>query len=37
MSLREQLEQWEEEVCDLRCASDTFDTEKTMAVSGDIP
>ncbi|KAL0749531.1 hypothetical protein Bca101_031534 [Brassica carinata] len=36
VSLREQLEQREEEVCDLRCAADTFDAEKTMAVSGAI-
>ncbi|KAF3557918.1 hypothetical protein F2Q69_00013495 [Brassica cretica] len=36
MSLREQLEQREEEVCDLRCAAETFDAEKTMAVSGAI-
>ncbi|KAF2586132.1 hypothetical protein F2Q70_00035908 [Brassica cretica] len=31
LSLREQLEQREEEVCDLRCAAETFDAEKTMA------
>ncbi|KAF2557432.1 hypothetical protein F2Q68_00016794 [Brassica cretica] len=36
VSLREQLEQREEEVCDLRCAAETFDAEKTMAVSGAI-
>ncbi|KAF3566482.1 hypothetical protein DY000_02014466 [Brassica cretica] len=36
VSLREQLEQREEEVCDLRCTADTFDAEKTMAVSGAI-
>ena len=36
VSLTEQLEQREEEVCDLRCAAETFDTEKTMAVSGAI-
>ncbi|KAF3538019.1 hypothetical protein F2Q69_00023158 [Brassica cretica] len=36
VSLREQLEQREEEVCDLRCAAETFDAEKTMAVSGTI-
>ncbi|KAH0902950.1 hypothetical protein HID58_042453 [Brassica napus] len=36
ISLREQLEQREEEVCDLRCAAETFDAEKTMAVSGVI-
>ncbi|KAF3568972.1 hypothetical protein DY000_02014367 [Brassica cretica] len=36
MSLREQLEQREEEVCDLRCAAKTFDAEKTMALSGAI-
>ncbi|KAF3580228.1 hypothetical protein DY000_02030664 [Brassica cretica] len=36
VSLREQLEQQEEEVCDLRCAAETFDAEKTMAVSGTI-
>ncbi|KAF3529532.1 hypothetical protein DY000_02039779 [Brassica cretica] len=28
VSLREQLEQREEEVCDLRCAAETFDTER---------
>ncbi|KAF3547438.1 hypothetical protein DY000_02007577 [Brassica cretica] len=32
VSLREQLEQREEEVCDLRCAAETFDAEKTMAL-----
>ncbi|KAH0879854.1 hypothetical protein HID58_067248 [Brassica napus] len=36
VSLREQLEQREEEVCDLRCAAETFDAEKTMAVSDAI-
>ncbi|KAF3560080.1 hypothetical protein F2Q69_00013503 [Brassica cretica] len=36
VSLREQLEPREEEVCDLRCATETFDAEKTMAVSGAI-
>ena len=36
VSLREQLELREEEVCDLRCAAETFDVEKTMAVSGAI-
>ena len=36
VSLREQLEQREEEVCDLRCTAETFDAEKTMAVSGAI-
>ena len=36
LSLREQLEQREEEVCDLRCAAETFDAEKTMAVNGAI-
>ena len=36
VSLREQLERREEEVCDLRCAAETFDVEKTMAVSGAI-
>ncbi|KAF2583310.1 hypothetical protein F2Q68_00004503 [Brassica cretica] len=36
VSLREQLEQREEEVCYLRCAAETFDAEKTMAVSGAI-
>ncbi|KAF2583135.1 hypothetical protein F2Q68_00004584 [Brassica cretica] len=36
VSLREQLERREEEVCDLRCAAETFDVEKTMAVSGTI-
>ena len=36
VSLREQLEQREEEVCDLRCAIETFDAEKTMAVSSTI-
>ncbi|KAF2573713.1 hypothetical protein F2Q70_00004250 [Brassica cretica] len=30
------LEQREEEVCDLRCAAETFDAEKTMAVNGAI-
>ncbi|KAH0879653.1 hypothetical protein HID58_067047, partial [Brassica napus] len=33
VSLREQLERREEEVCDLRCAAETFDVEKTMATS----
>ncbi|KAF2616087.1 hypothetical protein F2Q70_00011319 [Brassica cretica] len=36
VSLREQLEHREEEICDLRCAAETFDVEKTMAVSGAI-
>ena len=36
ISLREQLEQREEEVYDLRCAAETFDAEKIMAVSGAI-
>ncbi|KAF2579843.1 hypothetical protein F2Q68_00004789 [Brassica cretica] len=36
VSLRDQLERREEEVCDLRCAAETFDVEKTMAVSGAI-
>ena len=36
VSLREQLERREEEVCDLRCAAETFYVEKTMAVSGAI-
>ncbi|KAF3602744.1 hypothetical protein F2Q69_00036259 [Brassica cretica] len=36
VSLREQLEQREEEVCYLRCAAETFDAEKTMAVRGTI-
>ncbi|KAH0892951.1 hypothetical protein HID58_055380 [Brassica napus] len=36
VSLREQLERREEEICDLRCAAETFDVEKTMAVSGAI-
>ena len=36
VSLRERLEQREEEVCDLRCAAETFDAEKTMAVNGAI-
>ena len=36
VSLREQLEQREEEVCYLRCAAETFDAEKTMAVRGAI-
>ncbi|KAF2617757.1 hypothetical protein F2Q68_00038661 [Brassica cretica] len=36
VSLREQLEQREEEMCNLRCAAETFDAEKTMAVSGAI-
>ncbi|KAF2557911.1 hypothetical protein F2Q68_00016395 [Brassica cretica] len=36
VSLREQLERREEEVCDLRCAAETFDVEKTMAVRGAI-
>ncbi|WZZ35112.1 hypothetical protein YC2023_018513 [Brassica napus] len=36
VALREQLEQREEEVCDLRCAAEIFDAEKTMAVSGAI-
>ena len=36
VSLREQLERREEEVCDLRCAAETFDVEKTMAVRGTI-
>ncbi|KAF3545443.1 hypothetical protein DY000_02007241 [Brassica cretica] len=31
ISLREQLERREEEVCDLRCAAETFDVEKSMA------
>ncbi|KAH0892972.1 LOW QUALITY PROTEIN: hypothetical protein HID58_055401 [Brassica napus] len=31
ISLREQLEHREEEVCDLRCAAETFDVEKIMA------
>ena len=30
------MEQREEEVCYLRCAAETFDAEKTMAVSGAI-
>ncbi|WZZ50775.1 hypothetical protein YC2023_050882 [Brassica napus] len=34
VSLREQLECQEEEVCDLRCAAETFDVEKAMAVTG---
>ncbi|KAF3582147.1 hypothetical protein DY000_02030817 [Brassica cretica] len=34
VSLREQLERQEEEVCDLRCAAETFDVEKAMAVTG---
>ncbi|KAF3610823.1 hypothetical protein DY000_02049178 [Brassica cretica] len=36
VSLREQLEQREEDVCDLICAAETFDAEKTTAVSGAI-
>ncbi|KAH0866875.1 LOW QUALITY PROTEIN: hypothetical protein HID58_073897 [Brassica napus] len=36
VSVREQLEQREEEVCNLRCAMETFDVEKTMAVNGTI-
>ncbi|KAH0893185.1 hypothetical protein HID58_055614, partial [Brassica napus] len=36
VSLREQSEQREEEVRDLRCAAETFDAEKTMAMSGAI-
>ncbi|KAF3606669.1 hypothetical protein DY000_02048809 [Brassica cretica] len=36
VSLREQLERREEEVSDLRCAAETFDVEKTMAVRGAI-
>ncbi|KAF3607091.1 hypothetical protein DY000_02047839 [Brassica cretica] len=36
VSLREQLERREEEVCDLRFTTETFDVEKTMAVSGAI-
>ncbi|KAL0789953.1 hypothetical protein Bca101_006199 [Brassica carinata] len=36
VSLREQSEQREEEVRDLRCAAETFDAEKTMATSGAI-
>lgn len=34
VSLREQLERREEEICDLKCAAETFDVEKAMAVSG---
>ncbi|KAF2589984.1 hypothetical protein F2Q70_00038428 [Brassica cretica] len=36
VSLRDRLEQREEEVCDLRCVAETFDAEKTMAVNGAI-
>ncbi|KAF3573550.1 hypothetical protein F2Q69_00058661 [Brassica cretica] len=36
VSLRDRLEQGEEEVCDLRCVAETFDAEKTMAVNGAI-
>ena len=36
VSLREQLERREDEVCDLRFTAETFDVEKTMAVSGAI-
>ncbi|KAF3542757.1 hypothetical protein DY000_02007261 [Brassica cretica] len=36
VSLREQLERREEEVCDLWCTVETFDVEKIMAVSGTI-
>ena len=36
VSLREQLERREEEIRYLRCATETFDVEKTMAVSGAI-
>ncbi|KAF3546319.1 hypothetical protein DY000_02006762 [Brassica cretica] len=35
ISLREQLEQREEEVCDLRCAAETFDAEKIMALGSE--
>ncbi|KAH0879421.1 hypothetical protein HID58_066815, partial [Brassica napus] len=34
VSLREQLERREEEICDLRCAAETFDVENAMAVNG---
>ncbi|KAF3557673.1 hypothetical protein F2Q69_00012700 [Brassica cretica] len=34
VSLREQLERQEEEVCDLRCVAETFDVQKAMAVTG---
>ncbi|CDY23927.1 BnaC02g29460D [Brassica napus] len=36
ISLREQLERRGEGACDLRCATETFDVEKSMAVSGAI-
>ena len=36
VSLREQLERREEEICNLKCAVEAFDVEKTMAVNGAI-
>ncbi|KAH0879424.1 hypothetical protein HID58_066818 [Brassica napus] len=36
VSLREQLERREEEICDLRCAAETFDVENAMAMNGTI-
>ncbi|KAF3511054.1 hypothetical protein F2Q69_00006508 [Brassica cretica] len=34
VSLREHMERREEEICDLRCAAETFDVEKALAVNG---
>ena len=36
VSLREQLERREEEICDLKCAAEAFNVEKTMTVNSAI-